>query len=251
MISLLALRNRGLLVDLAESNTLVVLDYDGTLAPITADRARAFMRDETQARLEQLCERYPCAVLSGRARQDVAGRLGAAAVRYVLGAHGADEGRPTVPAQSALDRARVLLSALVRPGVELEDKVLCLSVHYRGAPNKRAAREAIQATLLPLSDELRLVLGKAVVDVLPANAPTKGDALRALVAEAGPELVLYVGDDKTDEDAFSAALGRRYLSVRVGRNRSSAARYFLHSQRDIDNLLTFLVRLRPPLPAPR
>src|SRR4051812_22741123 len=59
-----------------------------TLAPIVADREHARMRTKTAQLLDQVCRVYPCAVISGRSKADVGGRLGNASVKYIIGNHG-------------------------------------------------------------------------------------------------------------------------------------------------------------------
>ncbi len=118
-------------------------------------------------------------------------------------------------------------------------------LHYRQAPDKRAARAAIDAAIAALPVPMRLVPGKLVVNLVPAEAPHKGDALQALCARTRAAAALFVGDDVTDEDVF--ALGSRggLVGVRVGRSRTSAAPYYIRDQRAVDILLTRLIALRP------
>jgi trehalose 6-phosphate phosphatase len=81
-----------------------------------------------------------------------------------------------------------------------------------------------------------------VVTVAPADSPDKGEALQALLARTRNRRALFVGDDRTDEDAFRApgvAVG-----VRVGRTRRTAAHAYLPDQASIDELLRRLVRAR-------
>jgi Trehalose-phosphatase len=79
---------------LANGRTLLCFDFDGTLAPIVTDRNGARMRPRTARLFRDACLVFPCAVISGRSRDDVAPRLGDVAVRYVVGDHGADAGTP-------------------------------------------------------------------------------------------------------------------------------------------------------------
>ena len=67
MKHILAAPQRELLAQLAWSNVLLGFDYDGTLAPIVADPARAELRADTRRLLTRLAELYPCVVVSGRA----------------------------------------------------------------------------------------------------------------------------------------------------------------------------------------
>ena len=91
---------------------------------------------------------------------------------------------------------------------------------------------------------MRTVPGKLVVNVLSAHAPDKGDALLNLKSLEQADVVLYAGDDATDEDAFQMDKSKRLLAVRIGRSRASAAGFFLRNQRETDRLLLELIALR-------
>src|SRR5690606_23210393 len=132
--------------------------------------------------LEAASKLYPCAVISGRARGDVATRLGSIDVKYVVGNHGIEP----APDLSAFERevavARPLLteSLVAHPGVEIEDKRYSLAVHYRAARWKRAARAAIAAAVAALPRPMRVIPGKLVANVVPAGARHKGTTLLEL-----------------------------------------------------------------------
>lgn len=238
--------NVELLAQYAWSRVLLAFDFDGTLAPIVASREQAVMRPRTRALLEQVCRRYPCAVISGRSRDDVESRLDGLPLRHVIGNHGLEPGEHL--AQFERQTAEVLpqlqqaLRGLV--GVDIEDKTFSLAVHYRRARRKREARRAIHEAVAKLTLPMRMVPGKVVINVIPRGAPHKGDAVVRLRAEGGADTVIYVGDDVTDEDVFELDQPGRLLSIRVGRSESSAAEYFLRDQREIDTFLARLVKLR-------
>src|SRR5688572_28246449 len=88
MLHILAKRHIQKLAEFASSNVLVAFDYDGTLAPIVADPALARMRPGTRRLLASVARRYPCVVISGRARHDVLSRVGGVPVWHVSGNHG-------------------------------------------------------------------------------------------------------------------------------------------------------------------
>ncbi len=92
---------------------------------------------------------------------------------------------------------------------------------------------------------MRVVPGKQVVNLVPLDAPNKGDALLALRDSTGADMAIYVGDDVTDEDVFRLDQPGRLFTVRIGTSKRSAARYFLKQQEEIDALLEALVQLRP------
>ena len=123
----------------------------------------------------------------------------------------------------------------------MEDKGISLAVHYRQSPQKAEARRRILAAART-SRDVRVFGGKQVVNLVPDDAPHKGDALAAERDRLGCNWVLYVGDDENDEDAF--ALAGNIVPVRIGRKQRSHARYYLRTQTEIDDLLDLLVRLR-------
>lgn len=238
----------GVLAQLAWARVLVALDYDGTLAPIVADRDQAWMRRSTATLLAKVAARYPTIVVSGRSQRDVAARVRGARLRHLVGNHGV-EPSPRADLQrfaAEAGQARVLLEQQLGawPGLDLEDKRYSLAIHYRRARGKRAARGAILAAIALLPMPMRVVLGKLVVNVVPAGAPHKGDAVTRLRTVERADTVLYLGDDVTDEDVFALDQPGRLVSVRIGDSAASAATYFVRGQGEIDRVLAALVALR-------
>jgi trehalose 6-phosphate phosphatase len=242
---LLAKGREDLLAPLSDARVLLAFDYDGTLAPIVDVRDRARMRVRTSQLLARLCERYPCAVISGRSRRDVRARLAGARVKYVIGNHGLEPGGDLARSAREVSRALPQLRAALAPirGLEIEDKRYSLALHYRMVHHKRRARAAIAEVIARLSTPLRTIGGKDVVNAVPRSAPHKGDALAALQARERASVALYVGDDLTDEDVFELERPD-VIGVRIGRSRSSSAQFFLHDQAEIDRLLAKLLALR-------
>ncbi len=246
MRHLLARDNRDVLALLADSTSLIAFDFDGTLASIVAQRDRAALRPDTERLLTCLCARYPCAVITGRSRSDVLGRLGAAPIKYTVGNHGLELPDDPGLLENMIAVVRPLLETALagHAGLDIEDKRYSLAVHYRDCRAKRSARIAIQRSIAALPFSLRVVPGKLVVNVLPHGAPGKGDALLKLCQRESARMVLYVGDDVTDEDVFALEAPGYLVAARVGRSKSSAAPYYLRDQREIDVLLARLVDLR-------
>lgn len=238
----------GVMAQLAWTNFLLAFDYDGTLAPIVDDRDRAYMRPDTAMLLRQVSRRYPTAVVSGRAKADVGARVRGLGVKYVVGNHGLEPGAAAdlVEFERQVGQARVLLEQRLEgvAGVDVEDKRYSLALHYRRARVKSATRQALHEAIDDLPMPMRIVPGKQVVNVIPAGAPHKGDAVLELRAAHRADTVLYVGDDDTDEDVFALDQPGRLMTVRVGASRHSQATYFLRDQAEIDVLLACLVHLR-------
>jgi len=124
----------------------------------------------------------------------------------------------------------------------LECKGLAVSLHYRHvAPSRRRAVKKIVEQVLSRRPDLALVAGNLVYDFLPRVGWHKGTAARWMVSQLVPTLparravVVYAGDDASDEMAF-AALRDRALTIHVGA-RPTAAEYRVRSVRDVQALL--------------
>jgi trehalose 6-phosphate phosphatase len=245
MSRILSRRNRAVLERFAWSNALLAFDFDGTLAPIVAEPDRAAMRACTRQRLEALARAYPCIVISGRAHADVRKRLRGVGLRGVVGNHGVEPWQTTTGLIGEVRRWRPTLERALRShsGVWIEDKAYSIAVHYRMSRAKKVARAAILRAAQELGD-LRVIGGKQVVNLLPRGAPHKGFALERERERLGCDTAVYVGDDETDEDVFALDQPGRLLTIRVGAKRASAATYSLRNQREIDDLLLVLLRLR-------
>jgi trehalose 6-phosphate phosphatase len=229
----------------AESRALLAFDFDGTLAPIVEDRHAAALRPETLRLLRTAALLYPCAVISGRSRADVATRVSGVPVVAVVGNHGTEAGYGPVD-ESLKGRMRTLQEALVAQlsecqGLEIEDKGYSIAIHFRRAPDPGHAERCIHAAVSRLG-EVVTFNGHAVVNVLPAGAPNKGDALRTLCQRMGLRLAVYTGDDRTDEEVFRS--GAVEVGIRVGSVPDSAAGYFVRSQPEVDDLLRTLIAAR-------
>jgi trehalose 6-phosphate phosphatase len=242
---ILSRTSREVLERFAWSRVLVAFDFDGTLAPIVADRDAARMRAGTRRLFARLCERYPCAVISGRRRDDVAARLGDAAVAHVVGNHGLEPGARLEEFAVAIARIRTTVERDLAPysGIDVEDKRYSLAIHLRRCRQKQAVRAVIDDAVASMAG-VRLIPGKQVVNLVPAGASHKGDALLALRTRADVDTAIYVGDEDTDEDVFALDQPGRLLSIRVGRAARSAAAYYIRDQREVDVLLRSLLEHR-------
>lgn len=245
MKNILLRHNRIVLEQFAWSNVLVAFDFDGTLAPIVATPERAAMRPTTRALLTRLTRKYPCIVISGRARKDVVKRMRGTRVGQIVGNHGME---PRLTQRRFLavvsGWCRVLEARLAQhQGVEIENKGYTLAIHYRRSRKKKPTRAAILLAVARLGDA-RIIGGKQVINVLPAGAPHKGIALEAERARHRCDTAIYVGDDDTDEDVFLLDQPGRLLTIRVGAKRGSMADYCIRNQAQVDELLRTMLELR-------
>lgn len=229
---------------------LLAFDFDGTLAPIVPRPSDARVSVAVSRLLSLLAQRRPVAIVTGRRIDDVRQRLGFEPA-YIVGNHGS-EGLPDGAAdQSALmESARRHVAAnaerLGAAGVTVEDKGRSLALHYRLAPDPAEAMQSIEALTARLDADLRCFGGKMVVNIVPAEAPDKGEAVRRLIAHSGCDCALFLGDDVNDESVFAVAT-EHWLTVRIGRDDpTSRAQYFLDSSAEVAYLLRRMVDLLAP-----
>jgi len=221
---------------------LLAFDIDGTLAPIVDRPDAARLPDEMQRCLADLAMRADVAIITGRSIGD-ARRMLAFEPRYLIGNHGV-EGLPEWRERAAVfaqtvrgwHDALTACEPLAANGVTLEDKRYSLSLHYRRAKNPHAAYRAIRRCIESLDPPPNIIDGKAVVNLLPAGAPDKGEALRTLIDKTGSRSALYVGDDDTDETVFRLNLPN-LLTLRVEPAADSRATLFLRDQREVLRLI--------------
>ena len=203
---------------------LLLTDYDGTLAPLAPTPAEAFVAPAVRASLDAIAhvEGVTLGVVSGRRRADVADRVSSAA-EFVAGLHGLEiEGRSAAFRHPSLLGIAPIIARLAAqanfdlswcPGCLIENKVYALTCHVRLVPDEFAesALEVFEDLAEPhlQAGVLRMLTGAKAMELLPAADWHKGRAvewIRHRVAERiGDRVsVVYLGDDRTDEDAFTA-----------------------------------------------
>ena len=201
----------------------LLLDYDGTLAPLSADRAHAVPYPGIRAALVTISlARKPTAIwiVSGRVVSDLARLVGLERLVDLWGSHGIERWtrhgfrvgpEPERAAAAFLDAAA---AALARQGAQdlIERKRYGLALHRRGADRVRyrAAHAALARRLAPAASRhgLQLLPFDGGVELRPRGL-NKGLAVERAFAELGGDAaVAYLGDDRTDEDAFAALRGR-------------------------------------------
>jgi trehalose 6-phosphate phosphatase len=224
----------------------VFLDYDGTLVAIRKRPELARLHPKRKALLARLGRRTLVGLVSGRPLDELRHMIGIAGMAYV-GNHGMEiriNDRVWVhPPAARLAHRVARTTSVIRAragglrGVLIENKGLTASVHYRRAsPRHRGLLRAIVAEeVLRSRGALVLTQGKMVLEIRPNIPWDKGRGVLKLMSLAGcPRscFPIYIGDDRTDEDAFRALAGRG-LTIHVGRLRRTQARSRLQSVAEV------------------
>lgn len=247
----------------ASGRIVLLLDFDGTLAPIVDHPDGAAMPTATRAAVRRLSE-HPgvyLAVVSGRGLHDARQKVGIRGIAYA-GNHGMEiqgAGLDRVHPEAAAARPRLeqVRDDVTRrlteiPGAIIEDKGLTLSIHYRLVPRDLVDR--VMSTVASSAEKvegLRLTDGKKVVEVRPDVDWQKGKAVEFLLENLSPPdgtPIIYIGDDRTDEDAFIALRQRSAgegVIVAESPPAHTAARAFLRSPEEVGELLGILAERAP------
>jgi trehalose 6-phosphate phosphatase len=228
----------------------VFLDYDGTLTPIVSHPQDAWLSDSIRQTLRSLAARMPVAILSGRDLDDVRGRVLVDGIVYA-GSHGFDIagagglrrelGAAYLP---VLDTAETELREALDeiPGAQLERKHFSVAAHYRNVNENDAFRVALAVDAVAARHrELRRIDGKKVYELLPDIDWNKGKAvlwlLETLGLARGKVLPIFIGDDRTDEDAFRA-LEKGGVGILVSEQpQATAASYWLNNPEEVERFL--------------
>ena len=230
---------------------LLLLDYDGTLAPFHKQRDQALPYPGVASVLQKiiLTSRTRLVIISGRDAEDTARLLGIQPCPEVWGLHGSQRLKPGSPAET-LDPDPGALEALAAADHWLsyqqlhhlaEFKTGSIAIHWRDLDQREA--DQIRGRILLGWIHIAQDSGLDILEFdggveIRAAATDKGDAVCTLMNEMAPDTpVVYLGDDSTDEHAFRA-VNDHGLSVLVRAEwRRTAAQLWIKPP---DELLDFL-----------
>jgi trehalose-phosphatase len=213
---------------LQTDQSLLILDYDGTLAPFTLDPKKAIPYAGVKERLTSITRHRDTRVviISGRALSDLIDLIDLDPLPEMWGSHGAERLtavdrvyslhalNPGI--QEGLDQALEIARKLA-PSYYLEEKPVSAAIHWRGfdEASVREVSAKIEGAWKSIAkgNALELHFFDGGIEIRPAGV-NKGIAIQTLLEEVSDAVIAYLGDDLTDEEAFSL-LGERGLKVLV------------------------------------
>jgi len=236
----------------AAKNRLLVLDYDGTLAPFTAKPAEAMPSPELLDLLKRMKAdaKNTVVINSGRDKGTLDAWFAGLGLDFAA-EHGAvyKQNNTWTVVQTPLENWDEEIMAIMThaiektPGASLEVKDTSLVWHYRNVDVWLAelrAQQLINALIGPAYRlGMQVVPGHKIVEIKPASV-SKGVELERRLNESDFDFVLAIGDDTTDEDMFNA-LPADGISIKVG-DLSAAAKYRIPLQSSVLPFLDFLTK---------
>ena len=219
------------------SHRILMLDYDGTLAPFTIERDKAYPYPGVREVLNDLVSshRTRLVVISGRSVRDLVALLQLPRLPELFGSHGLERmsaggGYVSIEVDERIRHGLAQIDDWIeQEGLAewTERKPFGFAFHWRGLPEEQEAaiRARVREKWQYAADDFGLILREFDGGLeIRINTVDKGTAVQKIV-EGAPEdsAIAYLGDDDTDEDAFKA-LGDRGVSVLVSdRSRETLA----------------------------
>jgi trehalose-phosphatase len=237
---------------------LLALDYDGTITPIVSEPKQAILDRDFKNLLREISrkKKFTVAVISGRALGDIKRMVGLKNIFYA-GNHGFEiEGPGLKFIHPIFRKSRFYLLEIKSKlkeklgkirGVIIEDKKITLSIHYRNVRKDTIndIKKIFRIVLLPYINEkkLKISYGKMVLEVRPNVLWNKAEAVKVIYSHTGYKknniITIYLGDDLTDEDVFKE-MKNSDISIYVGANKKSNAKYYLKDTIEVRRFLEIL-----------
>jgi trehalose 6-phosphate phosphatase len=232
--------------------SLLLLDYDGTLAPFREKRDQAFPYPGSAPILQEIVRsgHTRVVIISGRDTSETIPLLGVAPVPEVWGLHGLQRRKPDGRIETVRigeryldalsDANRWLDCQHLRHAAEI--KTGSIAVHWRGLTDSGV--EELRGRLLAGWNPIAEHSGMELLEFdggLEIRAPEadKGDVVRIVLSEMEPDTpAAYLGDDATDEHAFRAISGRGLSVLMRPRWRQTAAELWLKPPGELLDFLT-------------
>jgi len=239
---------------------LLLFDYDGTLTPIVERPELAILSPDMKELLKRASQHYTLGIISGRSLAGVKELVGLEGI-YYAGNHGFEISGPGVElVKTEAERARPILVKLCEElretlgnikGAIVEAKGSTASVHYRLVAENEFERlkTIFEQAVRPHIDSgiVKVTHGKKVFEIRPNVEWDKGKAvlwISGVVDPKGELTPVYVGDDRTDEDAF-AVLREKGVTILVSEELiESNAKYFVKNVGEIETFLEKLINLQ-------
>lgn len=233
------------------------LDYDGTLTPIRRTPSSAIISEETKNLIKKLAAlpNIRIYIVTGRSLKDIRKLIPIKKIFFITnhGFHILLNGKQWIHPKAQLVSNKLnKLSYLLKRSIKsfegslVENKQYTLSIHYRQVPLKETPnliRTALK-TISEYDSKLVVTKGKKVIEVRPPVKWGKGNAVSKILEVNGKQnLAICIGDDETDEDVFKK-VGTKAVTIRVGSNKNTHAKYYVKNVNEVLNLLRFILLIK-------
>jgi len=239
----------------------LLLDFDGTISPIVKKPENAYITEKVRHTLKKINKVFPIIIVTGRPFYVIKKKVKVAKFIYTA-SHGLEWNlnnkleRKTLPklTEEKINQIRQIIKNIKKdyPSLIIENKPYSVTFHYHrmSVKDKKTFKGWLKKFLKPIykQSSIRIFHDKETIDITPNLHWTKGNvaklALKYLYKKTKRNYMpIYIGDSLTDEDAF-IALKKDGITVRVGKNKKSAAKWYLKNQKEVSFFLKWLLSLK-------
>lgn len=195
--------------------TVIVTDIDGTISSIESLPHQAVITNNMEGILNNIQQKFKLlAIITGRSLKDALEMINIPGILYV-GNHGMEYQRNNeiitdkkalnyIPKINNLYEKLKHESSMKQPGIILENKNACISIHYRTTKDPQSVRKTILKTLknIKTTEGLQIKEGRKIIEVRPPIGNDKGKIINKIVKNYQARKLIYLGDDIIDVDAF-------------------------------------------------
>jgi trehalose-phosphatase len=235
----------------------LLLDFDGTLTPVTPDPDSVFLDATVRRVLQEIQDtgRISIGIISGRSLEEIRGRVGICGIIYA-GNHGMEIMGPAVryidrAALAARDEIQLMALRFKYDlkrfhGLQIRNKGLSITIHWSTPQHPEIRKEIRSVVIDGVADGGgRFTVRDAInsIDILPTTRWNKGSAAHWINRHLDVDVrnSMYVGDDGSDEDVFATL--QEAITVKVGLADNTRARYVLKDSAEVLTLLKLLLVL--------
>lgn len=238
-----------------KNNIVLLLDFDLTLSPLAQNPTHAFLPKNIKGYLTKIIKHTPIVIITGRKLSDIKKKVNIKGMLYA-GNNGMEHNLNikykisadiSVASKKALLRTKREMKKINKkyPEIIFEDKKYSIALGYRQIKSTKI--QSVELLFKKIQNEIRKEgllethLDKKTFEVRLKNRINKGTACLMAISILQNKLhkriiPIYIGDSRTDEDAFKI-LKTRGMTIKVGRNKNSTAKWYLRNQAEV---ITFL-----------
>lgn len=240
-------------------NVALLLDFDGTISPIVKKPENAYITKQTRDNLSTINRIFPVVIVTGRPLNVIRKKVGVSHFLYAA-SHGLEwnfDGKfrkkilPKIIIKKIDKFRKTIYEAKDNyPSLIIEDKPYSVTFHYHLMPikEKKMFIMWLKSFLKSIykQSSIKVFYDKETIDIVPNLNWTKGDIARLALKYLREKnhknfMPIYVGDSKTDEDAFRVLSNG--ITIRVGEDKKSKAKWYLRNQKEVGLFLKWLLKI--------
>lgn len=239
------------IIKIKKENLALFLDYDGTLVPFKDRPEDATPPNALIGILKRLVDRrkFVIWIISGRMIDEIEEMLPIKGLHFA-GLHGLqidfpngkfvwDGAKESIP---ILDKIKKEVFAKFgnENAIRIKDKIFTLALNYRCFTGEigKLKEKFVEIVSKYNDGTLEIIHGAKILEVRPKGW-NKGTAVEMILKKIPNAMPIYIGDDRTDEDAFNYINSIDGITI-IANEKEANAKFYLRGQREVLSFLNIL-----------